>query len=58
MLDPSDVDVARLSALIERVDQLSLQVSTAGSRLRSLVGERRGEAGPSRLGQPAMSRRR
>lgn len=56
--DHADVDVARLAALIERVERLSHEVSTAGSRLRSLMGERRGEAGPARLTQPAMSCRR
>jgi uncharacterized protein (UPF0335 family) len=56
--DHADLDVARLSALIEQVDRLSHEISTAGSRLRSLMGERRSEAGPARLIQPAMSRRR
>jgi hypothetical protein len=39
--DHADLDVARLSALIEQVDRLSHEISTAGSRLRSLMSRRR-----------------
>lgn len=46
--DLPDVDFDRLSHLMERIDQLSAQISDAGLALRSLVGGRqRGEAGPA-----------
>jgi len=43
--DLPDVDFDHLSHLMERIDQLSAQISDAGMALRSLVGGRqRGEA--------------
>ncbi|WP_191060584.1 hypothetical protein [Geminicoccus harenae] len=45
--DLPDVDFDRLLHLMERIDQLSAQISDAGLALRSLVGGRqRGESGP------------
>ena len=61
--DLPDVDFDRLSHLMERIDQLSAQISDAGVALRSLVGGRqRGEASadgdhaaPTPVGKPFPS---
>ncbi|WP_159712879.1 hypothetical protein [Geminicoccus flavidas] len=51
--DLPDVDFDRLSHLMERIDQLSAQITDAGLALRSLVGGRqRGKASVGDHGGP------